>query len=155
MVCKRIYQKIKGRLCYRRDTACRVRLPLPSGEVDFCEAKRGFYTKKRSTPKTWDEAVNAPRFHPYSAKKSGTQLTLTQSYGVPCFGTRSKVVDFSAESAPLTATARLSVKSVKGKILFINALLGYWVFFCCEIFYHREGGLSRGKRKKGRGPRDE
>lgn len=86
------------------------------------KAKRGFYTKKRSTPKTWDEAVNAPRFHPYSAKKSGTQLTLTQSYGVPCFGTRSKVVDFSAESAPLTATARLSVKSVKGKILFINAL---------------------------------
>ena len=64
------------------------------------------------------------------------------------------MVDFSAESAPLTATARLSVKSVKGKILFINALLGYWVFFCCEIFYHREGGLSRGKSKKVRGTSD-
>ena len=64
----------------------------------------------------------------------GTQLTLTQSYGVPYFGTRSKVVDYPREfTLAYSQRQRLSEKSVLRKILFINALKGMLNFLLLRI----------------------
>lgn len=61
-------------------------------------------------------------------------MTLTQSYGVPYFGTRSKVVDFPLNLPCLQPMTRLSVKSVVRKILFFNALWDVVFSFIRDYF---------------------